>query len=108
MNLQRLATEIFKYLNGFSPSFMSNIFEFSENNHNLRSGVSLKYPSVKTVRFGTETISSLAPKIWNIVPDELKSLPSLVQFQDKIKKWIPVKCPCRLCKLYIGQVGFIN
>ena len=29
-------------------------------------------------------------------------------FKDKIRKWRPINCPCRLCKKYIPNVAFIN
>ena len=32
---------------------------------------------------------------------------SLNEFKNLIKFWKPDTCPCRLCKSYIAQVGFI-
>ena len=32
---------------------------------------------------------------------------TLGKFKEKIKFWTTDKCPCRLCKTYIGNVGFI-
>ena len=57
------------------------------------------------MRYGTETVSFLAPKIWDILPKEIKDSESLNIF--KITKWIPSECPCTLCKIYVPQVGFI-
>ena len=48
------------------------------------------------------------PKIWALVPDNLKMIKSLKHFKFEIKKWIPVKCPCKLCKIYINGVGYID
>ena len=28
-------------------------------------------------------------------------------FKNKIKGWVPLSCPCRLCRVYIQNVGFI-
>ena len=53
------------------------------------------------------TVSFLAPKIWDILPKDMKDSESLDIFKRKIKKWIPSECPCRLCKTYVPQVGFI-
>ena len=61
----------------------------------------------RTVYFGAESISSLAPKIWELIPDILKNETSLSSFRQKIKTWTTNKCPCRICKKYIGSVGFI-
>ena len=51
--------------------------------------------------------SNIAAKIWNKIPNEIKEACSLTVFKSKIKKWVPEGCPCRLCKTYVGQVGFI-
>ena len=56
---------------------------------------------------GTESLSNLGPRIWNLVPDKLKQLVDIHAFKKEIKKWKPEKCPCRLCKTYIPRVGFI-
>ena len=38
---------------------------------------------------------------------DIRSANSLEIFKEKIKFWTTDKCPCRLCKTYIGNVGFI-
>ena len=60
-----------------------------------------------TVHFGSETLSHLAPKIWELVPEEIKKLESVASFKNTIKKWKPANCPCRLCRTCIFQVGFV-
>ena len=65
------------------------------------------YHNPKSVRFGTETLRTLGPKIWNFIPTEIKNISSLSSFKDTVRKWIPVNCPCRLCQNYIEGVGFI-
>ena len=52
-------------------------------------------------------VSFLGPVIWDLVPNELKDIGNLAAFKKAIKKWSPEKCPCRLCKVYINNVGFI-
>ena len=62
---------------------------------------------VNSVWHGTELVSYLCPKIWDLVPNEIKESESLNGFKFKIKRWVPEGCPCRICKIYLGQVGFI-
>ena len=76
--------------------------------YELRSGVHLASRNSRTVFFGTESIINLGEKLWNMVPENIKSSESLNVFKFKIKYWTPNHCPCRICKTYIGQVGFIN
>ena len=106
-NLQVLATENFKFIHGYLPSVMENIFKLNDNQYNLRSGLSLQSRNMKTVKYGENSISYLAPKIWNLVPENIKSCPTVESFKNKIKSWIPEKCPCRLCRTYIPNLGFI-
>ena len=86
---------------------MKDIFHSVQKPYNLRNDSTLQMRRNRTVYFGTESISSLAPKIWEIVPCEIKNAKSLDIFKKRIKLWTTDKCPCRLCKRYIGNVGFI-
>ena len=54
-----------------------------------------------------ESISSLAPKIWETLPNEIKDSDTLQIFKVKIKKCVTVECSCRLCKIYLPQVRLI-
>ena len=106
-NIKILATETYKFLQGLSPPLMNEIFVERNNNYSLRENNVLTRRRVISVRYGTETVSFLAPKIWDILPKDIKNSESLDIFKRKIKKWIPSECPYRLCKTYEPQVGFI-
>ena len=106
-NVQLLAIEIYKVINNLSPQIMHEIFQMREPKYELRNNNHLNLCMPKSVRYGTESLRFLGPKIWQIVPNELKEIDNLCDFKIKIKCWIP-NCPCRLCKHYIGQVGFVN
>ena len=105
-NLQILATEIFKTKNALRPVIMDDVFNFKNLAYNFQNAESLNRSNVSCVKYGTETITSLGVKIWKIVPNDYKGLTSLSTFKSKIKNWETDKCPCRLCKTYIQQVGF--
>ena len=74
----------------------------------LRNASDFQIPFVRTVYHETESISYLGPKIWDIVPAEMKNAISLNSFKAQSKKWLPFNCPCRLCKPYINGVGFLE
>ena len=106
-NIQTLAIEIFKFLNELSPHIMNEVFqEKLPAAYHLRDKNELYKRNSKTVAYGTESVSFMAPKIWSIVPQELKNSQSLYSFKKGIRKWKP-NCPCRLCKTYLQHVGFI-
>jgi len=106
-NLQLLATEIFKVKQGLSTGLTDELFQFVEKPYNLRNNGSLKRKIDKTVNYGSESLSSLAPKIWELLPTSIKEETILSKFKAKIKTWTTDKCPCRLCKKYISNIGFI-
>ena len=73
-NLQTLAYEIFKVKKAMVPEILTEIFPQVESNYSLRNSTALQGRSIKTVMYGSETISSLGPKIWDSLPTELKKL----------------------------------
>ena len=107
-NLQILVTEMHKVKHNLAPAIMHDVFQESPNPYNTRQGTdSFKTRNVKTVHYGTETLAHLGPRIWQQVPNKMKNNTNLQEFKEFIKSWIPEKCPCRLCKTYIGNIGFI-
>ena len=61
----------------------------------------------RTNNFGVESISTLGTKVWALVSENLRQSTSLYIFKQEIKKWNPSNCPCRRCKIYVQNVGFI-
>ena len=90
---------MYKVVNNIAPTIVSELFSFSNVNYSLRSGSQFHQPSANTVWNGQETISYLRPKIWNMVPEEMKQKSSLFA--------VPNNCPCRICQNYLPNKGFI-
>ena len=77
-NIQSLAIEIYKFLNGLSPSFLNNVFHKNiSNSYDLRNHKELYFRNPKTVRYRTETVSYMAPKIWSKVLETIKMSSSI-------------------------------
>ena len=62
-NLQVLITEMFKVKMGASPVIMNVIFQIRNRNYKTRSFSEFQSECVKTVHYGTETVSILGPKL---------------------------------------------
>ena len=87
---------------------MNEIFvKNAQHYYDLRNKTEFNRNNVKTVYNGTETLTFLGPRIWEIVPDHIKKISSFEEFKFKIKLWNPRKCPCRLCKRFLPQVCFL-
>lgn len=108
-NIQTLAIELYKVWHGLSPKIMKLVFPIDTNCTNLRQKKRGRFMSrnIRTVYHGTESFSYLGPKIWSLIPEQWKEL-SLAKFSKEIRKWRTNLCPCRICKLYIPGVGFID
>ena len=106
-NVQVLATEMFKIHRGLSSNILREIFLVKISLCNFRRNNTLERQHVHSVYHGTESLSFLLPKIWNLMPLEFKQLEILEVFKLKIKKWIPFECSCRLCRTYIQQLWFL-
>ena len=113
-NLQSLAIEIFKVKSGTDPTFMENIFSINENldsenvSANTRSQSEFYNPdNPRKVNTGLQILRCIGPKIWDIIPSNIKNAASLNIFKDKIGKFTFDKCPCRLCLEYVPNLGFL-
>ena len=107
-NLRFLAVEMFKVVKSLAPTIINDLFPLKEtNNYNLRRKLFFKIPRDETVRNGFESISYLGPKIWEMLPSEMQECETIFEFKSKVKSWNPINCPCKLCKTYIGGVGYV-
>ena len=74
--MQALATEMFKIHRGLSPDILREIIVPKISLYNLRRNNTFERRQVHSVYHGTESLSFLGPKIWDLVPLELKQLES--------------------------------
>ena len=86
---------------------MNEVFQIkSRAPYYLRDKNELYSRNPKTVKYETESVSFMAPKIWSKVPQEMKNYQSVYFFKNEIRKWKP-KCPCRFCKTCLEYVCFL-
>ena len=104
---QKLAVEIYKVLHGFSSPILNYLFVPVSRPYNFPQNDTLQRQRVNSARHGTESISFLGPRIWDLVPSDIKLSQSLSIFKRKIKKWVILQRSCRLCKIYL-HVWFIQ
>ena len=98
---------MFKVKNNISPEIMKELFAPKMTPYDLRNNNSFKRRRVNFVRNVTESLSYLGPNIWDLAPNELDKSKSLKKFKFKLKRRVPEGRTCRICKIYLGQVGFI-
>ena len=92
-----LALEIFKAFNENCSTFIKYYFEKNENSVSTK--YDLKIPIRNSVTFGDNSLRSLAPRVLNSLPKQVKP----VKFKEGINEWCSPKCKCSLGS-YIKQV----
>ena len=87
-SLRKLAVEMFKVSRGLSPKIVNELFQFRDQiPYELRQRSQCQILLIHSVFSGTESIKFLGPKIWALMPNEMKQLESLGKFRNAIKKW---------------------
>ena len=61
---------------------MKGTFHFIQKPYNLRNDPELQRQRNRTMYFGTESISSLATKIWELIPSTTRNANSLGKFKE--------------------------
>ena len=80
---------------------MQNIFSFKSSTNLSRSQRNphdLLHHRPKQTTFGTNSLRTLGPKIWNGLPNEMKSAQNINVFKRLIKQWDRVECNCNACQ----------
>ena len=104
-NIQLVEIEMFKVKHNLCSTHRKDLFQLNLN-PNVRK--TFLIPNVNTEKFGKSSLCWFGPVVWErMLPEYFKSIQSLERFKEVIKIWIP-KCACRLCKTYIGGLGFVE
>ena len=86
---------------------MTEIFKFKDHSYNLRKNNCIERQIVKSCKYVSETVSNLWGKTLEYPTTKYLKNESLQDFKKKIKFWTPLNCPCKLCKAYIANVGYV-
>ena len=88
---------------------MKQVFDFQEPYCNLRSETSQsRMENMETTHHGIQSVKFIGPKIWAMIPQNIKTCKSLHEFKKLIEVWKPKAYPCRMCKKYVANIGFIK
>ena len=99
--------ELYKTKNGLNPSFIQEIFCENAAHYNLRNNNEFVQPRMKSVSNEPESVRFKGPQLWQMLPTKIQNSESLGQFKTKIKNWYRENCPCRLCRAFVPNLGFL-
>ena len=105
--IDRLLTEVYKFLNGYSPDIMNDVFHLRQNTYNLRNfnAFATDVPRNNTM---LNSVIYRANQLWETLPFDLKTSCSLEFFKKELKNWRCTRCPCQICSRFIADVGYIE
>ena len=78
---------MYKVANGMSPEIMNEIFQLREKSHyNLRYTPEFIIPPIDSVYHGSESATSLGPKILELIPPVIRQIDTFSGLKKAIKK----------------------
>ena len=84
-------------MNNLNPPFMKNFFKLRSSHYSSRKPYDLKHVRPNQVTFGSNSLESVGPQIWNGLPNKMKSAENLKNFKLMIKEWNGPECKCSAC-----------
>ena len=84
-----LLTEVYKFLNGYSPDIMNAVFHLRQNTDLPRNNCMLN------------SVVYRANQLWETLPFDSKNSCLLELFKKRLKSWRCTRCPCQVCSRFI-------
>ena len=104
-----LLTEVYKYIHSLSPKIINEVFSTRVNIYHTRQFNVFETHIPTSNRCGLNSIPYKANQLWNLLPVNLKSSPSLTLFKNKIKLWQCLNCPCNIfIYLFISNLFIVD
>ena len=100
--------ELYKIKENLLNEIMSSISPPRLIKYNLRTQSDFLRNSVNSSKYGLNSTRFFASKVWQMVPMEMKNLKSLEGFTNKIRRWEPDECNCKLHKDFVSNLGCVN
>ena len=107
-NIRLLSIELYNVEHNLSNQVLSELFNQRNINYDFLSQTDFELRAIYTTTYNLQSLKYFVPKIWNIVPIDIRNSVSLSGFATKIKSWKPVTCPCNLCRTFVGQVRYVD
>ena len=77
---------------------MKKLFQLNESRYSSGRSLDLIVPKVNQTRYGLKSIQYEGAKIWNHLPNSIKSTENLDAFKRLIKTWEGPSSNCNFCK----------
>ena len=86
---------------------MADLFHFVGKPYNVRNNLIIKGKQTAQFILEQKVYILLLQNYGNQFQAKLKAQNCQIFLKKKKKPWTTNKCPCRVCKTYVGNIGFI-
>ena len=97
-HLQYLPLEVFKSFMHLNPEFMWSYFNENPIPYDLRKGIKVFLPPVKSFHFGLNSIHFRGSTLWNNLPSSIKNSQTINEFKVKLNNLGNIHCTCGVCR----------
>jgi hypothetical protein len=96
MREKNVIIDIYKCINGIGSLYMKELFRLQKEDS--RRGPTLQQPRARTAKYGTHSLKTLGPRLWNNLPKDTKISGSVNILKSKLEKYTGYPCRCAQCK----------
>ena len=86
------AIMMYKVRKGTAPSYVNELFNLQQSQYEMRDNDKFVLPNYNTISYGKSSLKYFGAKLWNSIPVDIKSSPSLSTFKTSVNKWL-LTCP---------------
>ena len=83
--LPEIAVLMYKTKTTFSPKYIADLFQMTNTKYPLRNK-EFTMPRFNTTTHGKHSIRYISPKLWSLMPKNVRDLPALSVFKQRIRK----------------------
>ena len=103
---RKMCHQIYKTIVGENPSYMKDIFEIRPSKYPTRNENNLYVPTANQNKYGLRSFRVYGPKLWNMLPENIKSIENFIEFKNNLKDIEMPFCECVKClTMQIGTLG---
>ena len=91
--------EAYKIINELSPTYIRDLINVKVSQYNFRNEHQASLPQVNSTRYGLKSFRYEAARIWNSLPNNIRTAESFPQFKRLIRTWDGINCKCSSCSV---------
>ena len=95
--LRCIAAEAYKCIYNLSPDYIRDLVELKQSSYNFRYENTAKVPKVRTTAYGKKSFRFEAARVWNSLPNEMRTAENFPEFRRMVRTWTGPRCGCAIC-----------